>query len=296
MEKSELTEALFSKDEEKRRLAVTDICTVVPDRIRSLSLADKFLQPIELRPGVIPAVEKDIMIPALAPKEDGSVSVQEKGDWLFFEEIQFNALVTASVPEVMQRSYAVIDRLTESAPRTIARDMDTVFLRMLSYTPFQVSWEKRVRTLLTGSISYKTLLEGVLDVEKWRLPCKAVLVSSEVHRKNQKAFLEFTNNHPDIEIVRLVDTGVELVYFLSEPRFLGYIADRVPFDFFNSDQFVGGQAMYGWMLYRLSGMVVSNTRGVAKLPVTPLHVKFGRAISKIWNKVFSYRLKLVKKS
>lgn len=287
MEKSDLLNLLLSKEEAERNRALDHIRAVGAERIQTLTLADKFLQHIELRPGVIPAVERDTMCPALIPREEGTVRVEDKGDRLFFEEIQFTALVGTSLQEEMQQSYAIVDRLTESAPRSISKEMDKVFINMISHTPYTVPWKKRLRTLLTGKLSYQTLLEGVLDIAKWRLPCKALLVSSEVHRSNQKAFSQFSKNYPDIEVVSVVDTGIDSVYFLSEPHFLGYIADRITFDLFIADQFVNGNYSKGWLTYRLSGMLVSNSRGVAKLPMNTITAQARAAISRFGKRIVS---------
>lgn len=287
MEKSDLLGSLLSKEEAKRNQTLDYIRSAVAERIKTLTLADKFLQHLELRPGVIPAVERDTMNPALIPREEGTVRVEDKGNRLFFEEIQFSALVSMSVREEMQRSYAILDRLMESAPRTIAKDMDKVFVNMISYTPNKVPWKKRIRTLFTGGLSYQTLLEGVLDVEKWRLPCKALLVSSEVHRLNQKAFTQFSENNPDIEVVKVVDIDIDSVYFLSEPHLLGYVADRNTFDLFIADQFVNGQSARGWLTYRLCGMLISNSRGVAKLPVTSIWAQARVFISRFGKRIVS---------
>lgn len=287
MEKSDLLGSLLSKEEAKRNQTLDYIRSVVADRVKTLTLADKFLQHLELRPGVIPAVERDMRCPALIPREDGTVRVEETGDRLFFEEIQFSAMVSMSLAEEKQRSYAVLDRLMESAPRTIAKDMDKVFINMVSYTPNRVPWKKRLRTLFTGGLSYQTLLEGVLDVEKWRLPCKALLVSSGMYRLNQKAFTQFSENHPDIEVVKVVDIDIDSVYFLSEPRFLGYVADRITFDLFTADQFINGSSSRGWLTYRLSGMLISNSRGVAKLPVTSIAAQISASISRFGKQIVS---------
>lgn len=287
-EREELLRLAYSRDAGDRERFAQKPISIVYDRLDYIGFASDILQEMELRQGVIPAVEKDINVPAVVVAEDAqTIKTEIKGDRVFFEEFQIQSLVTVSIMEVMQRSYAIIDRIFEKVPRQIALTEDRVLVRALMAA---ASIRNNVIADTGGTLTKNNIEALSLQIERWRLEADKILMNRFDFGKirtdidsmkfdpvtSRDVFVSgYVGKYYDIDLY--VTAGIDEdqteneviprghVFAVGGPRYVGYQGVRVPLDVFNADQFINGQAQYGWMYYKLQGMLISNPRAVALL-------------------------------
>lgn len=287
-EREELLRLAYSRDAGDREKFAQKPISIVYDRLDYIGFASDVLQEMELRQGVIPAVERDINVPAVVVAEDAqTMKTDIKGDRIFFDEFQIKSLVTVSIMEVMQRSYAIIDRIFEKVPRQIALTEDRILIRALMAA---ASIRNNVIADTGGTLTKNNIEALALQIERWRLEADKILMNRFDFGKirtdidsmkfdpvtSRDVFVSgYVGKYYDIDLY--VTAGIDEdqtenetiprghVFAVGGPRYVGYQAVRVPLDVFNADQMINGSAQYGWMYYKLQGMLISNPRAVALL-------------------------------
>lgn len=287
-EREELLRLAYSGDANDRKVFAQKPISIVYDRLDYIGFAADVLQEMELRQGVIPAVERDINVPAVVVAQDAqTIKTDIKGDRIFFDEFQLESMVTVSIQEVMQRSYAIIDRIFEKVPRQIALEEDRVLVRAMMAA---ASIRNNVIADTGGTLTKQNIESLALQIERWRLDADKIMMNR----------FDFGKIRTDIDSMKFdpvtsrdvfvsgyvgkyygynlfVTAGIDEdqvnnetiprghVFAVAGPRYVGYQAVRVPLDVFNADQFVNAQTAYGWLYYKLQGMLISNPRSVALL-------------------------------
>lgn len=287
-ERQELLKLAYSEDPQDRRKFAQKPISIVYDRLDYIGFASDVLQEMELRQGVIPAVERDVNVPAVVVAEDAqTIKTDIKGDRIFFDEFQLESFVTVSIAEVMQRSYAIIDRIFEKVPRQIALEEDRVLVRALMAA---ASVRNNVIADTGGTLVKQNVEDLALQIERWRLEADKMLMNRFDFGKirtdidsekfdpvtSRDVFVSgYVGRYYDYQLY--VTAGIDEdqvnneiiprghVFAVAGPRYVGYQGIRVPLDVFNADQFVNGQTNYGWLYYKLQGMLISNPRSVALL-------------------------------
>jgi len=256
-ERTALLDEIYSDDPLIRESVVKKLLSIICDRMDYLSVAGDLLTEIELDVGVIPAIERDIHGTVLTAIDITSYkeNFDKSNTRVFFDEFQVESLVTARIPEVLQRSYAIIDRFFEAAPRDMAEQFDRLLFMMLNHK-YTVSLFQRVKFFLTPAQRLTTEL-----IQHYGLKVRdigTILVPSDVFRFYEKELVSFTNNYPNVTLRRVDNYIIEsnCIYFV--PRHLGYLALRKRFGVYDAAAFTKADVRFAWLFYSLIGMVMTN--------------------------------------
>lgn len=291
-EREEMLRWAYSDRAEDRARFASAPMPIVYRQYDYIGLTGDILQEYQIPQGVVPYVEKDIDVPAFVVAKDGQVTKSDiKGDRAYYDMFQLESLVTVSMQEVAERSWSIIDRIFEKVPRQMALEEDRMMVRGLKAASGAVN----TQLLIPGGTLDKNTIEAfAVQIERWRLDADKFLLNRQDFsgmRTSIRAdeFDPITSR--DVFVTGaiskylgyniVVTAGIDQngvnneiiprghIFAVSSPRFVGTVGVRIPLTVMNADQMVFGGARYGWLYYKLEGIIITNPRAVAFGQIDP---------------------------
>lgn len=255
-ERNKIIAKIYSDNvEDRKEVVVENFLTRVVDRVKYLSIAYNTLTRIECQVGSIPVIEIDKKYGDVVSvgKDGKSIIKQRAGDRAFFDEFLITSLATVSNLEVMQRSYSIIDRITEKVPRELAEEIDKTFLNAVK--------NKSKKNWFPRKLTVDLLKNSSLKVTN----SKTILVSNETYNQGKNIFDTYVNE-TDMKLFISEDVPKKVVYILPENLgFLGVRTNEGTSDVvvFNADNFVQDcEDSYGWLFNSILGIIISGPTSI----------------------------------
>lgn len=284
-DKQRIIEHALQGDPALRTKFGAEMIPLILDRLDYEGFIRQVFKTHELQQGQINSYEKDVNVTALVIQQDGqTVEHVVRGDRVFPWEFLITAMPQVSITEIAQRQYDVVDRAHDKTTFQIMLKEDRNGLKEL----YQAAQLENDLINATSSVN-KTVLETLqYGVERHRL-----LVDKFLMNRRELGDLKKNINSLDYDPITARDMlltgifgsiwginlfitagvdeqGIEsvsvpegMIFGVTAPRYIGAMPIRINLTVLPADQFVHGQAKYGWLFLEQISQVVVNPRAIA---------------------------------
>lgn len=151
--RSILPNNLYDPDPSVRARTAKSITNVIWDRMSHLSIAAKTVGKnyLEFRPGVFQQISTENR--SVSHDGNGNIITHNAGSDYFIDYTTFSHDVSIGIEEIVNVSYAIVDRMVEKTPSNLASKIDHLFMGMASCSKKIISFSEKLieEAVINGS-------------------------------------------------------------------------------------------------------------------------------------------------